>query len=129
LDRSEDSLEFAGASIDLYVIDQKGRTTRHRGARMTLGYELHDQPLAIDSVSLRVGSNSFVMTTDGLLKQVGEATGRVLGTRRFETALGEVGCNAPSKLIRAIALLLKNWQGREECRDDISFIAFKPIEF
>lgn len=129
LDRSEDSLEFAGASIDLYVIDQKGRTTRHRGARMTLGYELHDQPLATDSVSLRVGSNSFVMTTDGLLTQVGEATGRVLGARRFETALGEVGCNAPSKLIRAIARLLKNWQGREERRDDISFIAFKPNEF
>ena len=129
LDRSEDSLEFAGASIDLYVIDQKGTTTRHRGARMTLGYELHDQPLGIESVSMRVGSNSFVMTTDGLLTQVGEATGRVLGTRRFEAALGEVGCSTPSKLIRAIARLLKNWQGREERRDDISFIAFKPNEF
>ena len=126
LDRTEDRLEFVGASIDLFVIDPEGKVTRHRGARTTLGYEVRDTPLDATPVSLHIGANSFVMTTDGLLTQIGEATGRVLGTRRFEAALGEAEGNAPTKLIRVIARLLKNWQGREERRDDVSFVAFKP---
>ena len=128
LDRAADRLEFAGASIDLYQVTPDGATTRHRGARTTLGYKLVDEPLNLSAVALDVGQNSFVVTTDGLLTQIGESTGRVLGTRRFELALGEVEDNAPAKLVRAIARLLKNWQGREERRDDISFIAFKPNE-
>ena len=42
LDRSEDSLEFAGASIDLFEIGSNGDVTRHRGSRLTLGYRRHD---------------------------------------------------------------------------------------
>lgn len=129
LDRSEDSLEFAGASIDLFVVAQDGSVERHRGSRATLGYDASKGPDKQAPVSLRIGSNAFVMTTDGMLTQVGEATKRVMGTRRFGEALGEVGNNSPAKLIRAVAMLLKNWQGREERRDDISVICFKPNDF
>jgi len=129
LNRSEDSLEFAGASIDLYTVDENGTVTRHRGARTTLGYEMRDGPLQIEPISLHVGNLGFVMTTDGLLTQIGAATGRVLGTRRFEAALAKAGGNAPANLVRALARLLKTWQGHEDRRDDISFIAFKPNAF
>ncbi|MDB2324370.1 PAS domain S-box protein [Alphaproteobacteria bacterium] len=126
LNRDDDSLEFAGASIDLYVIDPAGGTTRHRGSRKTIGYEMHAEPISFESARMDAGDNCFVMTTDGLLTQIGEETGRVLGTRRFEAALGDVPDNKPATLIRTMARLLKNWQGRQERRDDVSFIAFRP---
>ena len=129
LNRSEDSLEFAAASIDLFEIAADGVVTRHRGGRLTLGYRVHDGPLQIPSVSLRIGESAFVMTTDGILTQIGEATKRVMGTRRFQEALGEIGGNQTAKIIRASGRVLKNWQGREERRDDVSVIAFKPNDF
>ena len=129
LNRSEDSLEFAGASIDLFAVDREGDVTRYRGARLTLGYRLQDGLLALTSHSMRIGDGAFLMSTDGLITQVGEETRRVLGTRRFEEALAEVGTNDPAKLLRAAGRVLKSWQGREERRDDVSVIAFSPNEF
>ena len=129
MDRSEDSLEFAGASIDLFEIGGDGGVTRHRGARLTLGYRRHEAPLALTSTSLRIGNAAFLMSTDGLLTQVGEQTRRVLGTRRFEEAIAGVGVNEPAKLVRAAGRVLKQWQGREERRDDVAVIAFKPSDF
>ena len=78
---------------------------------------------------MRIGDGAFLMSTDGLITQVGEETRRVLGTRRFEEALAEVGTNDPAKLLRAAGRVLKNWQGREERRDDVSVIAFSPNDF
>ncbi|MGC6454663.1 MAG: PAS domain S-box protein [Candidatus Puniceispirillaceae bacterium] len=129
LDRSEDSLEFAGASIDLFEVDPSGEVTRHRGARLTLGYRRHLEPLALTSSALRIGDGAFLMSTDGLLTQVGEETRRVLGTRRFQEALASVGDNDPGRLVRAAGRVLKQWQGREERRDDVAVIAFKPSDF
>ena len=129
LDRSEDSLEFAGASIDLFVVALDGTVERHRGSRATLGYEYAKGPRDQKPMSLRIGSNAFVMTTDGVLTQIGEKTKRVLGTRRFGEALGEVGDNSPAKLARGVARVLKGWQGREDRRDDVSVICFKPNDF
>lgn len=129
LNRFEDSLDFAGASIDLFSVAADGILTRHRGKRVTLGYKLHDKPLDVETVSVPMADNAFVVTTDGLLTQVGEETKRVLGTRRFSESLESVGENAPAKLLRGAARALKNWQGREERRDDVSLICFKPNEF
>ncbi len=128
LDHSEDSLEFAGASIDLFEIAADGAVTRHRGARTTLGYRLHETALPLTSVTLSAGQNAYVMTTDGMLTQIGEATGRVMGTRRFEEGLADVGTNDPARLVRMAGRILKGWQGREERRDDVAVIAFRPNE-
>lgn len=126
LDRSEDSLEFAGASIDLFEVAGDGAVTRHRGGRATLGYRVHETALPLTSVTLRTGDNAYVMTTDGMLTQIGEATRRVMGTRRFEEGLAAAGGNDPARLIRAAGRTLKGWQGREERRDDVAVIAFRP---
>jgi len=126
LDRGADTMEFAGASIDLFEIDAEGGVTCHRGSRLTLGYRHLPGQLDPRPVSRRIGDSAFLMSTDGLLTQVGEATGRVLGTRRFQAALAAVGDNEPGRLVRAAGRLLKQWQGREERRDDVAVIAFRP---
>lgn len=129
LSRSEDALEFAGASIDLFAVSPAGQVARHRGTRLTLGYRRQDKPLKLTGHTIQIGDNGFLMSTDGLITQVGEATRRVLGTRRFEEALAEVGTNDPAKLVRAAGRVLKGWQGREDRRDDVSVIAFRPNDF
>jgi PAS domain S-box-containing protein len=129
LNRGDGSLEFAGASIDLFEIAADGVVTRHRGARTTLGYRLHDAALPLTSVTLHTGEHAYVMTTDGLLTQIGEGTRRVMGTRRFEEGLATVGGNDPALLVRMAGRILKNWQGREERRDDVAVIAFRPNDF
>ena len=129
LSRSEDALEFAGASIDLFAVSHAGEVTRHRGTRATLGYRIQDKPLELSGHTIQIGDNGFLMSTDGLITQVGEATRRVLGTRRFEEALVAAGTNDPAKLVRAAGRVLKGWQGREDRRDDVSVIVFKPNDF
>ncbi|NCF49625.1 MAG: PAS domain S-box protein [Bacteroidetes bacterium] len=126
LDRSKDLLEFSGASIDLFEVAVHGGVTRHRGARVTLGYQMYDAPLELSATPLVMADNAFVLTTDGLLTQVGDRTKRALGTRRFQEGLAAVNGNDPGKLIRAAGRILKNWQGREDRRDDVAVVAFKP---
>ena len=126
INRTEDSLEFSGASIDLFSVSSDGKVARHRGSRKTLGYRVDETALDISSTSIRIGDNAFVITTDGLLTQVGEANHRVMGTRRFQEELESAGTNDPARLIRTAARILKTWQGREERRDDVAVLAFKP---
>ena len=129
LDRGKEMLEFAGASIDLFEIAPNGAVTRHRGARTTLGYRVHDAPLPLTSVKCRTGENTYLMTTDGVLTQIGETTRRVMGTKRFQQGLARAGDNDPARQIRMVGRVLKNWQGREERRDDVAVIAFQPSHF
>ena len=125
---SEGMLEFAGASIDLMVISDSGEVTRLRGARHALGYQQHETARDFPKYDCMLAGNSFVLTSDGLTTQVGEATKRVLGTRRVIEALEAVEDNTPPRLLRALGLLLKRWQGSEERRDDVSILAFRPYD-
>ena len=126
INRFEDAIDFSGASIDLYAVSEAGEVTRHRGDRVCLGYKRHSTPLEVSQTRLLIGTNSFVLTTDGLPTQVGAESRRVMGNRRVEEALAGAASNEPGKLVRALARALKNWQGSEERRDDVSVLAFKP---
>ena len=107
IDPQRDILEFSGASIDLFSITPDGAVSRHRGSHKTLGYSLDQGVEQIASTSIPMGDNAFLITTDGLLTQVGEATRRVMGTRRFEAGLKEAGTNEPARLIHTAARVLK----------------------
>ena len=125
LDISEGQLEFAGASLDLFVAHKSGEVTRLRGTRHSLGYEIFDTARQFESHRVPLAGNSFILVTDGLATQIGEASKRVLGTRRITEALQEAGDHKPAKLVRALGLLLKRWQGSEERRDDVTILAFR----
>ena len=126
MDVSEGQLEFAGASLDLFVADKTGAVTRLRGARHSLGYQIFDKARTFESHRVPLAGNSFIFVTDGLATQISEATKRVLGTRRIIEALEAAGDHKPSKLVRHLGMLLKRWQGAEERRDDVTILAFRP---
>ena len=126
MDVSEGQMEFAGASLDLFVRDKTGAVTRLRGARHCLGYQIYEQARMFESHRVPLAGNSFVLVTDGLATQIGQMSKRVLGTRRIIEALEAAGDHKPAKLVRTLGMLLKGWQGTEERRDDVTILAFRP---
>ena len=126
LEASEGQLEFAGASLDLIVVNDEGTVERIRGSRHSLGYQIYEEARHFESHVRPLANHSFVLMTDGLATQVGATSKRVLGTRRIIEALEAVGDPKPAKLARSLGLLLKNWQGAEDRRDDVSIFAFRP---
>ena len=126
MDVSEGQLEFAGASLDLFISDKTGEVTRLRGARHSLGYQIFEQARTFESHRVPLAGNSFVLVTDGLATQIGQQSKRVLGTRRIIEALTKADDQKPAKLVRALGMLLKRWQGAEERRDDVTMFAFRP---
>ena len=125
---SEGMLEFSGASLDLIMVNDGGDVTRLRGARHSLGYKQWEQPRDYPKHQCPLAGNSFVLMTDGLVTQVGEESKRVLGTRRVIEALEQNQDNVPTRLLRALGLLLKRWQGAQERRDDVTILAFRPYD-
>ena len=124
--QNHDRLEFSAASMDLYLVPEDGTAKRLRGDKVSLGYSLNVTLPDFNTYDIDVGSNSFVIATDGLTTQVGSAERRVFGNRRFAEALDHVQGNDPNKLARTLAKALKDWQGTEERRDDVTVLAFKP---
>ncbi|MGC6484406.1 MAG: SpoIIE family protein phosphatase [Candidatus Puniceispirillales bacterium] len=120
-------VQFCGASMDIYTVNDQGEATRWRGSKTSLGYTYTGAPLKLEQVSVPLdGNTTFVITTDGITTQVGESTPRGLGYRRFQEALESVGGNSPKMLNRAIMRAFREWQGNEERRDDITLVSFKP---
>ena len=119
-------LEFSAASMDLYLVPENTAAKRLRGDKVMLGYSLNATLPDFKTYDIDVGTNSFVIATDGLITQVGSAEKRVFGSRRFAEALDQVKGNDPSNLARILAKALKDWQGSEERRDDVTVLAFKP---
>ena len=119
-------LDFAAASMDLYIVPEKGPTTRLRGSRVSLGYGKNDLQIPDDQQRHEIGTNSFVIASDGMATQIGDQTKRAFGNRRFLESLDQVEGNDPAKLVRQLARDLNRWQGDQERRDDVTVLAFKP---
>jgi len=119
-------IEFSGASMDLHIVPETGNAMRLRGQRVSLGYNLGPALPEFESHRAPIGENSFVIASDGLVTQVGDASRRAFGSRRFIAALDAVNGNDPVKLVRQLARALQLWQGAQERRDDVTVLAFKP---
>ena len=125
---SEGMIDFAGASIDLFRVTSQMEVTRIRGDRASLGYRAYDKAREFTSHQLAVDGSAFVLMTDGMPTQIGAETKRVLGTRRLIEAMENAKDHKPATLVRSLGLALKQWQGHEERRDDVSLIAFNLLD-
>ena len=125
---SEGMVEFAGASIDLFHVTSHMKVTRIRGDRASLGYRAYQEARDFTTHQLAIDGSCLVLMTDGLPTQIGAETKRVLGTRRIIEAMETAKNHKPATMVRSLGLLLKQWQGTEERRDDVSLIAFNLMD-
>lgn len=121
----QNRLVFAGARIDLHVLDTHGlkrlagdkQPIGYRRSRVDFRYTNHDLPLA--------GGSLFVLTTDGLLDQPGGGRGWGFGRKRFSELLqSSAGHDAAGQKL-AIEQALADYRGESQQRDDITVIGFK----
>lgn len=127
IDRDKQMIEFAGAKLGLFQVNDRGEVSRHLGSRCSLGYQdaidAKDKPL-IQRIPYQSG-DTFAVVTDGLTDQVGGPNKTSYGYKRIENIL-KSNSNSDADFL---CYLLKSdfiaWQGQETRRDDVTVVIFK----
>ena len=70
---------------------------------------------------------SFYMTTDGLLEQVGGMRHRCFGRKRFTEAIAEGQGRSMGDQRKTLLATLASHQGQEARRDDVTVLGFVPL--
>ena len=128
IDRQQRTLEFAGAKIGLLHLRPDGRVDRVQPSRVSLGYQ---QPPAEAPALQHIGYTSgstFVIVSDGFTDQIGtnsdSGSRRAYGYRRLVELL-QASCGEDAATIaRRMRESLRQWQGTELRRDDVTAIVF-----
>ena len=71
-------------------------------------------------------SDSFYMTTDGLIDQIGGPRGRAFGKRRFQELLRENLGSPMREQEQSLRKALETYQGQQLRRDDLTVLGFVP---
>ena len=80
-------MTFAGARFSLWRANQKG-VIEIKGDRKGLGYRRYPLETTFTDIALPFeSSDTFYLTTDGLIDQIGGPRGRSFGKRRFQELL------------------------------------------
>lgn len=118
-------LVFAGANSPLYLLSG-AQAKRIKGDRCGLGYVRSDREFEFTDVAVEVPEGGRVyLASDGLLDQVGEERGFPFGNRRFMKFLEQGSCSPIAGQGIELAHTLKNFQGVEVRRDDVTVIGFE----
>lgn len=127
VDRANATLTFAGANLPLLVAEN-GELRQVRGDRMSLGYldSPEDYRFSAHRMDIRPGS-AFYLYTDGVTDQVGGDTKRLFGRRRLQDVLAGMADRPVTDQMDALFQKLGQWRGEERRRDDMTFVAFRPL--
>lgn len=127
---------FAGAGIDLYVVNPAaaaaesggaGALRRVRGSKAGLGYRRrHGTARFTDQAVALGGGRCLYMFSDGLMDQVGGEDGRPFGRKRLEDVLISASVASVADQRDHIVRSLSAWQGNEPQRDDVTMLALRP---
>lgn len=129
IDRRLQRVEYAGAKIDLFHVNNAGVVTRHMAQRVSLGYKdrmpLTEKP-SVKVLSYQKG-DLFAIVTDGLTDQVGGEPGKPkvsYGYRRLEQLLSAHAGAHAQPVIDALRQDFARWQGQNTRRDDVTAVVF-----
>lgn len=127
LDRDSATVTFAGANMPLLVADGDGFRLL-RGDRMSLGYMDSPEDYRFTATELPYGKGSaFYLFTDGVTDQVGDDIRHLFGRKRLQQVLAEVADRPLNDQMDALFQRLAEWRGTERRRDDMTFLAFRPV--
>jgi serine phosphatase RsbU (regulator of sigma subunit) len=127
LDRGRRTITFSGANLPL-IVSSGGQLKVIRGDRRSLGYRDSpaDATFASHPVEFAPG-DTFYLYSDGVIDHVGGPNRRLFGRRRLIEVL-EANAHLPLEEQKAqLFAALDAWRGDQPCRDDMTFIAFRPV--
>jgi PAS domain S-box-containing protein len=120
-------MTFAGARFSLWRANEKG-VTEIKGDRKGVGYRRYPKETSFTDIALsyRAG-DSFYMTTDGLIDQIGGPRGRSFGKSRFQKLLKKYQGHPMQIQAEAVRTELARYQGQQIRRDDLTILGFVPL--
>lgn len=127
IDPQTQSLRFAGAGLSLHSISP---TDHHqwRGDRFSLGYPDSRADFLFTTHEISYASDqTFYLYTDGITDQVGGPNGRLIGKRRVHEILAPNVALPLEAQKDALFDGLAQWRGEQHRRDDMTFLAFRPV--
>ncbi|MCR6629800.1 MAG: SpoIIE family protein phosphatase [Magnetospirillum sp.] len=127
VDRDKGTVTFAGANLPLLVAEH-GSFRLLRGDRMSLGYLDSPEDYRFTAQELPYGKGSaFYLFTDGVTDQVGDQVHQLFGRKRLQRVLTEVADRPLTEQMDMLFQHLAAWRGDERRRDDMTFLAFRPL--
>ncbi|HET7838442.1 MAG TPA: SpoIIE family protein phosphatase, partial [Rectinemataceae bacterium] len=127
LEPRSNRLLFAGAGIDLFVVEkgESPRLERVRTGHGSIGSAGRLRAAAPRGVEYPLAGRTFILSSDGFFDQAGGPKGFGFGSTRFaELALSCSNCDMAERRSRFEAALAE-WQGELAQRDDITVLAFE----
>jgi serine phosphatase RsbU (regulator of sigma subunit) len=127
--RDKKILEYAGAKIDLFRVDNQSKLHRYKSNRISLGYKDQDATVILPTNEIQYESGDlFVIVTDGLTDQPGgDDHGRPIsfGYRRLANIIVEHKDKDCPTIAAELRSSFKQWQGSQTRRDDVTAVLFK----
>ncbi len=130
IDPTRQLIEFAGAKLGLLHVRADGSLERIQPSRLSLGYRdpPHEVPL-LHQLRYTQG-DTFVIVSDGLTDQIGTRDGgppRAYGYRRLQDLVARLHQQNAADIAQAMREDLRQWQGEQMRRDDVTAVIFKPV--
>ncbi len=119
-------MTFSGARFSLWRANRKG-IIEIKGDRRGVGYRRYPSDTTYTDVALPFeDSDSFYLTTDGLIDQIGGPRGRSFGKRRFHELLKKNLGTPMAEQEESFRKALATYQGQQIRRDDLTVLGFVP---
>ncbi|MCZ2498797.1 SpoIIE family protein phosphatase [Xylophilus sp. Kf1] len=120
-------LVFAGARLSLFVLRPGAEAVEFvEGQRKGVGYVDSEFDFAWRNQALTLPAGSLVfITTDGLIDQIGGARAISFGKRRLRELLLAHAADTAAGVNQAVLQALRQWQGANHRRDDLTFFCFR----
>lgn len=125
IERETGLVVFAGAKRPLYLIDEQGEFIEIKGDTKSIGGKQKEARRTFTNHEIQIGKGvTLYMATDGYGDQSGEVSPK-FGTRRFKEFLKSISYLSMEDQYVALIHELKNHQGAEPQRDDITVIGIR----
>ena len=119
-------MTFAGARFSLWRANTEG-VIEIKGNREGLGYRRYAHGTTFSDNSFAFDDkDSFYLTTDGLIDQIGGPKGRSFGKRRFQDLLQRLREAPMKEQEESLREAFDEYQGEQIRRDDLTVLGFTP---
>ncbi len=120
-------IRFAGARTSLFIVEN-GEVAELKATKKGIGYRGIPQTQTFKETKIKIAAGqTFYMTTDGYIDQVGGEARRMFGKNRFRELLTSLSGMPLDQQKERLRQAFVAYQGDENRRDDVSIVAFRPI--
>jgi len=126
IDEAVQEITYAGARFELWRVED-GELEVFKGDKTGIGYRRTALERRFMSQSISYGDEAlFYLATDGIVDQIGGGKRLAFGKRRLKQLILDYYPMALSGQGARIRREFEEYQHREERRDDVTLVAFKP---